>query len=195
MNAMSNLEVHATGDLGTGNHFTQVEVRKGGNYNKYGDGTTVNNFYNVERVRPMIITKIINRLSDPNLPPVDPSKFDVKRYKIPEKIEFNHIERWKGDINFFAPHRINVDLIYQEFLNQGQNKRDRVYNWLHREYKRLHERYDADELFDQLKSYVYHLVSNDITLFDTIDFEDVDYNICIVLVDAFVECEIFEKPE
>ena len=84
--------------------------------------------------------------------------------------------------------------IYQGFENLGKNRRATVYRWLNREYRRLHDELDADELFDALKDYVSKKVNDDITLFDSISLEEMEENVCIVLVDAFIECRIFEKP-
>lgn len=187
------LTLRVPGDPGQNN--TYVGVGQGGVYNYNPNAETVNNnTFHYVPIKPMFITKIINKLSDPSFPEVTENDIDFKRYKIHEKEDFNHLKRWKTDIKLYAPYRPRVNEIYQGFEAVGKNKRETVYRWLHREYARLHDELEADALFDALKKYVSEKVNQDVDLFDNISFEEMEENVCIVLVDAFIECRIFEKP-
>lgn len=189
---MDTAELRKIAESSGGNTFNDYRIRNIDNFNP--NATTVQTF-NYVPIKPLFITKIINRLSDPSFPPVTPDDIDFKRYKIHEKEDYNELKRWKYDIKQYAPYRKHIDEIYAGFGDMGQYKRERVYQWLHREYDRLHDTLKADELFDALKDYVSEKVNQDVTLFDAISFEEMEDNVCIVLVDAFIECRIFEKPE
>lgn len=189
---MDTAELRRIAERSTGNTFNDYRIR---NIENFNPNARVANTFHFVPVKPMFITKIINKLSDPSFPTPGPRDFDFKRYKIHEKEDYNELRRWKYDIKMYAPYRKKVDEIYASFGDMGQYKRERVYNWLHHEYERLHDSLKADELFDALKDFVSEKVNRDVTLFDTIDYEEMEGNVCIVLVDAFIECQIFEKPE
>ena len=188
---MNTAELKKIAEGGSGSTFNAYNISTVHNLNPAA--TTVHN-YNFKPVRPLFITKIINRLSDPSLPQVTPTDIDYKPYKIDKKEDHNKLKRWKDDIKRYAPFKQYVEDIYKEFDSLGKNKRESVYQWLHREYARLHDTWEADQLFDELKNFVSNKVSEDLTLFDNISFEEMENNVCIVLVDAFIECRIFEKP-
>lgn len=185
-------ELRRIAEGSSGNTFNQFDFRHVGSFNPVA---TVSNTFHFVPVKPMFITKIINKLSDPSFPQVSPKDIDFKRYKIHEKEDFNELVRWKHDIKQYAPYRKHVEEIYASFGEQGQYKREKVYQWLHREYERLRDTLKADVLFDALKDFVCDKVGRDLTLFDNVGQEEMEDNVCIVLVEAFIECQIFEKPE
>lgn len=189
------MEVHATGDLGTGNNFTQIEVGQGGNYNRYGDGTTVYNVSHKGRVSSSVITSIVGKLASIDLEQTDDDyNFDLAY--IDRKVIYNNLDSWKEEIDYFTAATMHVDRIYAEYAKQGLNYSFKVMQLLHMKYKKLKRQgYVGDELFDQLHDWVIELVSTDIRLDRGVLDEDIDINARIVLIDAFVECEIFEKPQ
>jgi hypothetical protein len=67
--------------------------------------------------------------------------------------------------------------------------------FLHSEYRRLADSFHGDELFDHLKDLMVGKVSQDHTLNEDMEQEVLEDNVKIVLVDAFINCEIFEKPK
>ena len=174
-----------------GNTFNKINIQNVNNLNP--NAQLVQNLYYTP-IKPMFITKIINKLYELSTHEIPTNDIDLKRYKIHEKEDFNRLNRWKEDIKRYAPYRGQMNEIYQGFEDLGQNKREMVYNWLNSAYRRLHDELDADKLFDALKDYVSKKVNDDITLLDDITYEEMEMNVCIVLVDAFIECRIFEKP-
>ena len=174
-----------------GNTYNEYNIKSIDNFNP--NARVVQNLHYAP-IKPMFITKIINKLYELSANEIPTDEIDLKRYKIHEKEDFNRLNRWKTDIQMYAPYRGQMNEIYQGFEDLGQNRRESVYQWLTREYRRLHDELDADELFDALKDYVTEKVNKDITLFDDIAYEEMEMSVCIVLVDAFIECRIFEKP-
>ena len=174
-----------------GNTYNEYNIQSVNNLNP--NARLVQNLHYTP-IKPMFITKIINKLYELSTHEIPTDDIDLKRYKIHDKEDFNRLNRWKVDIQMYAPYRGQMNEIYQGFEDLGQNKREAVYQWLNREYRRLHDELDADKLFDALKDYVCENVNKDITLFDNIAYEEMEMNVCIVLVDAFIECRIFEKP-
>lgn len=192
---MSELDVNITGAPGTGNAFTQVDVRDGGTYQNYPAAAQVNNITWQGEMYASVITEIINKLASVKFHPKYDGDINVDVISIKNKVDFNKLKRWAYDVKRFTPNSADVDRIYQEYDRAGTSKTERVLYALNREYCRLSDTYQADELFDKMLAYVMEVVGKDYTRIPGIFREDVEYNARIVLVDAFIKCEIFEKPE
>ena len=190
------MQLEIKGNPGQGNRFEETNVEHADHV--YPNAKTVihNNYSGNggNRIRPAAITAIINKLSDPSLLPPTLQTPDTTLYDIQPKIVFNSLCRWEKIIRRYALWTAEVDKIYKEFDSQARSKSDAVLNWLNRQYEELHETYEADLLFDQLKKRVYDVVNNDPSCKEDIAMEELDENVCIVLVDAFMKCRIFEKP-
>lgn len=190
------MELEVKGNPGQQNRFEETHVGHADNVSPNAR-TVIQNIYRGQkenRIRPAAITAIINRLSDPTLAPPPADTPDTKLYDIQPKIVFNSLTRWAKIIRKYGLWTAEVDKIYKEFDTQARSKSDAVLNWLNRQYEDLHETYEADILFDQLKERVYDVVNNDPSCKEDISMEELDENVCIVLVDAFMKCRIFEKP-
>lgn len=190
------MKVAVEGNPGQGNSFQETNVGHAESVNPNAK-TVIQTIYNGPRndkVRPTIITAIINRLSDPTLVPPQNEALDTRLYEIQPKIQFNSLTRWDTIIHDYAFWSADVDKIYREFDAQGKSKSCAVLNWLNRQYMELRDAYEGDILFDRLRDRVYEVVNNDPTCNNEISMEELDENVCIVLVDAFMKCRIFEKP-
>ena len=186
------MNINATGDLGTQNTF--VGVGNGANYNNYPKVNAVYNITTDRRPKALRITEIINCLDEraQNIKP-DGWQPPVLFY-IEEKIEFNSLKRWRKDVCELSVYSGMVSRIYKEFDENGRNKSRNVMLWLNYHYRQLSDNHKGDELFDLLLERVCEEVSGDFRLKEDIMEEDLIYNARIVLVDAFIKCKIFEKP-
>lgn len=88
-----------------------------------------------------------------------------------------------------------VDKIYRTYDEQGVNKSFAVLSSLHDLYLNLASELTGDALFDKLLESVYDIVNKDYEYNESLTREELQVNIKIVLVDAFVKCKIFKKPE
>lgn len=143
-------------------------------------------------IRPNIVTEIINRLASQtsyNDLPQTPLSFDIS-----EKIIHNGLKNWGIDIAELAIYTSKVGEIYTTFATEGNNKSYAVLFSLRRDYLSLKDSYTGDELFDKLLEKVYVDVDGDSCCSDSITTEELKFNISIVLVDAFMRCKIFERP-
>lgn len=190
------MELDVKGNPGQGNSFEETHIGHADNVSPNAK-IVIQNIYNgqtANRIRPSVIAAVINRLSASPQVPYSSDIPDTKLYDIQPKIVFNSLTRWAKIIRKYGLWSAEVDKIYKEFNTQGRNKSDAVLNWLNRQYETLHETYEADILFDKLRDRVYEVVNNDPLCNENISMEELDENICIVLVDAFMKCRIFEKP-
>lgn len=115
-------------------------------------------------------------------------------YYIDQKVKYNNLERWADDINELTVFSPVLDSIYAEYERFGQNKSANVMRWLNDKYRRLNENHCGDELFDSLLDFVCKTISEDHRLSTEIMGEDLEFDVRIVLVDAFIKCKIFKKP-
>lgn len=145
-------------------------------------------------VRPHTITCIINLLAKEDLESI-PTICDTKTFEINKKIQFNQLQIWENHIKEYAPYSSTIDSIYEIFNKQGKNKSLAVLNHLHSIYLSLENKYDSDSLFDEILEKVKNDINNDTSCSLDLSPEDIEMNTRIVLVDAFLKCKIFKKPE
>lgn len=147
-----------------------------------------------EERRPSVITYVINCLSEESLAEVSVNP-DVKPFDFIPKIDLNKLVKWKAIVTEYAVYSVLVDKIYKQYDKQGVNKSLAVLASLHDLYLNLSLDSSGDDLFDKLLENVYEIVDGDGTCNESLTREELMMNIKIVLVDAFVKCKIFEKPE
>lgn len=147
-----------------------------------------------EERRPSVITYVINCLSEERLSDVSVNP-DVKPFDLMPKMDLNKLVKWKTIVSEYTVYSLLVDKIYQQYDKQGVNKSFAVLSSLHDLYLNLAPEYSGDDLFDRLLEKVYEVVDGDNTCNESLTCEELLMNIKIVLVDAFVKCKIFKKPE
>jgi hypothetical protein len=144
--------------------------------------------------RPSVITYVINRLADESLAEIAVNP-DTKSFDLEPKIDFNSLKKWRHIISEYTVFSLLVDKIYRTYDEQGVNKSFAVLSSLHDLYLNLASELTGDALFDKLLESVYDIVNKDYEYNESLTREELQVNIKIVLVDAFVKCKIFKKPE
>ena len=144
--------------------------------------------------RPSVITYVINRLADEPLAEIAVNP-DTKSFDLEPKIDFNSLKKWRDIISEYTVFSLLVDKIYRAYDEQGVNKSFAVLSSLHDLYLNLASELTGDTLFDKLLESVYDIVNKDYEYNESLTREELQVNIKIVLVDAFVKCKIFKKPE
>lgn len=144
--------------------------------------------------RPSVITYVINRLADEPLAEIAVNP-DTKSFDLEPKIDFNSLKKWRDIISEYTVFSLLVDKIYRAYDEQGVNKSFAVLSSLHDLYLNLASKLTGDALFDKLLESVYDIVNKDYECNESLTREELQMNIKIVLVDAFVKCKIFKKPE
>lgn len=144
--------------------------------------------------RPSVITYVINRLADEPLAEIAVNP-DTKSFDLEPKIDFNSLKKWRDIISEYTVFSLLVDKIYRAYDEQGVNKSFTVLSSLHDLYLSLASELTGDALFDKLLESVYDIVNKDYECNESLTREELQVNIKIVLVDAFVRCKIFKKPE
>ena len=176
--------------------YSLAEIIK--NINDIGKIESIYNFLKDEivekmSIRPQLITDVINKLAETSLP--EDSAVTTLPFEIEEKIIFNNLNRWKIGVAEMATYSTTINKIYATFDAEGRNKSKAVLHSLGWAYQNLKDTFSGDELFDQLLEKVYVDVDGDSHCSESIFIEELKFNIGIVLVDAFMRCKIFERPQ
>jgi len=139
------------------------------------------------------ITRIINILSSTQMSSDFTS--DAQAFKIQEKIEYNKLEDLQSYINEFLVYEGKIKSIYDEYDRDSTNKSSVVLSYINSKFTRVKSStLKPKELFfkllDELKNDV--ITSAD---YKQQTIEDLEFYLGIILVDAFVKCRIFDKPQ
>ena len=109
------------------------------------------------------------------------------------KISFNGLSYGEGIIRDYADQHPRVKRIYDEYAKQAQYKSKAVLQKFHSIYLNWKQTLRGDELFKKIESEVVSLV-NVANLPDDFTQEELEMCADILIVHAFMECKIFEKP-
>jgi hypothetical protein len=120
---------------------------------------------------------------------------DAQAFKIQEKIEYNKLEDLQSYINEFLVYEGKIKSIYDEYDRDSTNKSSVVLSYINSKFTRVKSStLKPKELFfkllDELKNDV--ITSAD---YKQQTIEDLEFYLGIILVDAFVKCRIFDKPQ
>ncbi|MDD2656247.1 MAG: hypothetical protein PHQ18_01610 [Patescibacteria group bacterium] len=150
---------------------------------------------------PLALNKVINTIG---------SKID-EVLDLPEtenapntetKILFNNVKRYESVIREFAPYQVKLNKIYEVIEKEGSTKKElvlhnikRIYLRVKSEYKNIEEiRNNADIILDKVIETIWDNVDKAPNKLDEFDQETIDFSLMIVIVDAFMRCNILEEP-
>ncbi|WP_455683309.1 ABC-three component system protein [Thomasclavelia sp.] len=144
-----------------------------------------------------IIPKIIIALSETDLEDEAVSLNNSKAFEIEEKIHYNNLKLVQTIIEEFAPFSVAVSKIYDEFNNIGKNTSLSILNKIRKKYLLLSTNIlDSDDLFFSIVKQIKNEMERNQTIMDSdINEEELEMCIQIIVVDAFIKCKIFKKPE
>ena len=138
------------------------------------------------------LAHVINELSEIKLENNE-EKFDTVSFDIDNKIIKNNLAVFKDIIEQYDVYFYVVQRIYDEFDTMGNNKSYAVLQTIRKEYLELKTKFSGDELYKAIAQNVKEKLSLSANLKQFYD-DDLELYVDIILVDAFIECKIFEKP-
>ena len=119
--------------------------------------------------------------------------FDATDFGIEAKVAFNNLDYGKSIVNEYASQYNKVSRIYEEYSKLGQYKSKAVLQKLHNIYLRNKNNCSGDELFMRMEKEIGSSVDVK-NMPDNFTQEELDMFVDILMVHAFMECQIFEKP-
>lgn len=139
------------------------------------------------------LTKVINTLSLEQFSDIETP--NTLPFQVEEKIEFNKLRPRYDFIKDYDAYMGILAKKYNEFDRVGKNSSFVILKLLKSEYRHLKELYsDSVQLFDKIIENTKEKIreSNNI---DDVSEEMLDFCVWIIIVDAFLKCQIFENPE
>lgn len=140
------------------------------------------------------ITKIINILSSKELSKED-LDIDTVAYDLNQKITVNNLELFKEIINDYKVYYNSIRHVYEEYDKNGNNKSLAILHTLHKMFLESSKQYQGDDIYKSISDKLKDIVINDLKGNDIdINVEDLDLYIDIILIHAFIDCQIYKKP-
>jgi len=137
-------------------------------------------------------TKIFNNQIDEPLNAPDPQ----------EKILYNNISRYKYIIEEYVVYQGKLNQLYEEIEKQGSAKKECVLHNIKTFYLQEKGNYhtleairtNADSIIDKVKNKLWNLIEDSSNANSDLDYEVIQISLLIILVDAFMQCNILEEP-
>lgn len=118
--------------------------------------------------------------------------FDTVDFEIKAKISFNNLSIYAKDIiDQYKIYYVNVQEIYKEYARQGKTKSMAVLQKLHKIYISLKTQASGDALFMAIEKEIIKQIDHSN---NKLTEEQLEMFVDILMVHAFIECKIFEKP-
>ena len=148
-----------------------------------------------------ILSILINQIGSSLLE----GQFEETATKAPitgEKIMYNNVIRYKPIISEYSIYQGKLNAIYEEIEKQGSSKK----SFLLQNFKSLYLsekgnyidiesiRENADNILDSIKDDIWNIIENSTNFNTQLPFEAINMSIQIVMVDAFMRCQILEEP-
>ena len=119
-----------------------------------------------------------------------------------EKILYNNIFRYKPIIDEYVAFQAKLNKLYDEIEMQGSLKKELVLQNIKKMYLQEKGNYNdfediranADNIIDKVKDELWNLIENTSNANVDLDYEAIDISLLIILVDAFMRCNILEEP-
>jgi hypothetical protein len=160
---------------------------------------------NVDR-HPSVLTDIINIISKKDIEEFQ--EIAVKNAFRPEdKIKYNDVKRYKSIIEEYKVYQGKLNKIYTEIESQGSIRKISLLKnirsyYLEAKYHLLGSdpsieniRLRADDLIEYVENKLYKLIDESQNKADDLDIETIIYGVKIVIVDAFLRCNILEEEK
>lgn len=150
---------------------------------------------------PLALNKVINAIGSRMDEILDLPETDFAP-NTEKKILFNNVKRYESVIREFAPYQVKLGNIYEVIEKEGSTKKELVLNNIKRiylevksQYKSIEEiRDNADVIFDKVIDIVWERIESAPNKLDEFDQETIEFSLMIVIVDAFMRCNILEEP-
>lgn len=119
---------------------------------------------------------------------------DTKDFAIEAKISFNNLSgSAKGLIEEYKAYYMNVQRIYDAYADEGKAKSKAVLQKLHKIYLSQKSHKTGDALFEAIGEEIINQINFE-RISDKLSKEELEMCVDILMVHAFMECKIFEKP-
>lgn len=141
------------------------------------------------------LTSVIDILSNIDLSQ-DGYEPNLNVYDIDNKISANDLIVFRDVINDYKVYYNSVKHVYDEYDKNGKNKSLAVLRSLHRMYVEVEHKYHGDDIYENIRKQAINEVVLNIHNNRVSDMskEEIILYVDIILVHAFIECQIYKRP-
>jgi hypothetical protein len=158
------------------------------------------------QTRPSLLADVVKRLCKVDFEN-DVADSVVQVFDIDEKIKYNSVIQYRP---FIEEHRVyagKLHKIYAEFEKAGNGNMNNVLRTIASLYAKQKGKIlgvdlslaniqkNADALFEAVERELHDRIDSSLNNDPTIPYEDVEFGLSIILVDAFMRCKILEEPK
>ena len=153
-----------------------------------------------------ILADVIKKISSADNENRDTS-YSATPFKIEEKIEYNNVIKYKNIIEEYRIYQGKINSIYSEIESQGSSHKIYLLKKIKTIYfiakvKVLKEnnsinniRNYADTLIDEVKNSLWNIWEKSENIDENLQWEVIEFCLDIIIVDAFIRCNILEQPK
>jgi len=119
-----------------------------------------------------------------------------------DKMTFNNVVLYRPTIEIYKVYQGKLNKVYEEIERHGSTKKAIVLRNINSLYLKAKGKYstldlvkaNADQIFKEVENGMWGIVSATSNSDDGLAYEAIQMSISIILVDAFMRCEILEEP-
>jgi ABC-3C protein len=150
---------------------------------------------------PSVLSTLINQIGSSLLE----DGFEDCGKKAPiteEKILYNNVITYKPIIEEYSIYQGKLNSIYEEIEKQGSSKKSFLLQNIKSLYLKEKGKYgrikvirdNADLIFENIKNEIWRIIESSSNLSTNLPAESIEIGILIIMVDAFMRCNILEDP-
>ena len=146
---------------------------------------------------PSLISEVVEKLSHFSLE--DDSKPPKDAPNIEEKIKYNHVIEYQSIIEHYALYDAILEPIYKELEVGGSSKKQNLLQYIKTLYLEEKKNYtieqvreNADIIFRNIEGKLSTEVSEKTEI---LSYQEIRIGVLVVMVNAFMQCKILEKPK
>lgn len=140
------------------------------------------------------LATIINILASENLVEFE-TKYEINDFEINKKIEYNNLTNIKDIINDYKIYHSKINEKYMLFDKEGVNKSLVILQTIRKIYIETSQELENEcDIFLTVMNKVTQIILNSKNYVE-IPYEELEFCVGIIVVDAFIRCKIFKNPE
>lgn len=152
------------------------------------------------------LAKLVNRLSEINLDDFNGEPESLNSFNPEDKITYNSVKRYKPIFQEYKVYAMNLNKIYSVFEDEGTFKKEKILRNIKLIYLKAkgeilngdvdldNLRKNSDDIIDRVKTILWENYDSSSNSDLSLDFEDIDFYLNIIVVDSFIRCKILEEP-
>lgn len=154
--------------------------------------------------RSSFLAEVINKISSLDIDTIEGSEVS-NSFNPEDKITYNDIKIYKPMLEEFKVYQAKLNAIYKEIESQGSFKKNALLRNIKSVYLKAKGELkgttqteiskNSDKLIETVENTLWQLFEETENANNSIHYEDLNFSLQIIMVDAFMRCKILEEPQ